>query len=315
MSWRSKLRKKEQHISLVSRICKIFGCAKKKLGLDRLKYADPFYYIERYLLPRINPNNNEFINWAVFLVFAFLLAWVAYFLLGVLLRTSSPLVIVLSYSMVPEFSRGDVIVLQGISSADELDLPAVEVPLDSLKGLPLDSYAYVYCYNTREQKLERCEESIRKFIFGLIAADEYYAKYIYFFHSDVNVPIEKQGPVVVYNSDLKPKQIIHRALVKIRAKDGWYVITKGDSPNNRLPDQMLTDKCITALTVRNSPDQKLCVFQQHAITRSAVPVRELQGKAVFYIPLIGYVKLIIFEDIPYILRGGRCPVGQECYFP
>src|SRR3989338_135460 len=102
---------------------------RKKLGF--LKYLDPFYYVDTYLVPKINPKNTEWINWIIYLVSALFFAWLIYTILGLLLATPSPMVIVVSGSMEPVLYRGDVVVMQGASPEDiraeqvELDMPTL----------------------------------------------------------------------------------------------------------------------------------------------------------------------------------------------
>ena len=51
------------------------------------------------------------------------------------------------------------------------------------------------------------------------------------------IKIDKKGPIVIYHSALLNRQIIHRAVVLLKAKDGYFVLTKGDSIYNSTIDQ------------------------------------------------------------------------------
>ncbi len=90
---------------------------------------------------------------------------------------------------------------------------------------------------------------------------------------------------MVYYSTYSKKDIIHRAVAKLKVEDGYYFLTKGDA-NARL-------------------DQECFVFGSNYYCIHPFPVKstELKGKAIFKIPLIGYAKLLIFDDLPRILRG------------
>ena len=83
--------------------------------------------------------------------------------------------------------------------------------------------------------------------------------------------------------------IIHRVIAKLRARDGVYFLTKGDSAHNPLIDQ-----------------------ETH-ITQYAVPASEVQGKMVLRVPFLGWVKLLVF-DVPKNLVSG-CYVNGRCPFP
>ncbi|MCH7902212.1 hypothetical protein IIC68_00505, partial [archaeon] len=73
----------------------------KKLR-EKLKWLDPFTYVDVFILPKINPNNDKNIETIVYIIFAFIFAFVLYnFILAFILGTDAPLVIVFSGSMEP----------------------------------------------------------------------------------------------------------------------------------------------------------------------------------------------------------------------
>ena len=82
---------------------------------EKLKWLDPFTYVDLWVMPKINPNKNKAVEWIVYIVFAFIFALALYTILGLLLQTRSPMVIVLSGSMEPTMYRGDVVVLTGVA--------------------------------------------------------------------------------------------------------------------------------------------------------------------------------------------------------
>ena len=100
--------------------------AEKKKGISQsLKWLDPFTYVDLYLMPKINPKNDELTSNIVYVICAFVFAYILYnFVLALLLGTSTPLVIVYSGSMEPNLYRGDVVVLMG---AREINVKSVDV--------------------------------------------------------------------------------------------------------------------------------------------------------------------------------------------
>ncbi|MDO8627490.1 MAG: hypothetical protein Q7K42_03425, partial [Candidatus Diapherotrites archaeon] len=70
-----------------------------------------------------------------------------------------------------------------------------------------------------------------------------------------------------------------------RAQDGIFLLTKGDSKLNPLLDQ------------------------DSSITNFPIVQKDIQGRAVLVnnyplkIPLLGYVKLLLFDDLPKFLSG------------
>lgn len=227
---------------------------------EKLKWLDPFTYVDLYLMPIVNPKKNEIITWSVYLLSAFIFAFLFYSLLGFVLATSTPMMIVVSGSMEPVFFRGDVVILQG-SSPENLLGNEVEINR-SLKGIPLREIAKVETSNG--------EVSAIKFVDG------------------PEIEINKSGDIVVYQSNYIRGPVIHRIVGKVIAKDGIFLITKGDN-NNRLD-------------------------QETSISPALVDASTINGKSVFSIPLLGYVKLILFDDIQVLLFGCKNPSGI-CLLP
>ena len=120
---------------------------KIKERLNWLKYLDPFYYVDTYVVPKVNPENIEWINWVIYVVSALFFAWLIYSLLGFLLATASPMVIVVSGSMEPVLYRGDVVVMQGaspenlVAESTTLRLPTLTktalAEISTIDGIPI----------------------------------------------------------------------------------------------------------------------------------------------------------------------------------
>lgn len=222
-----------------------------------LKWLDPFTYVDLYVMPRVNPNKNQNIELAVYLVSAFVFAYILYnFVLAGLLGTSAPLVIVYSGSMEPTLYRGDIVILQNAGS-----VPVKEISVDfPVSGKALREFAQV--------KFEQAP-------FLRASAVEINGK---------THPLDSGAQIVVYTSNTVGEDIIHRAVLKIRAPDGVFIITQGDNvKTNQGPDQ----------------DCRLDLLEtRYCISPRLIKEGELKGKYVFHIPLVGYVKLIIFDELP-----------------
>ena len=238
---------------------------------EKLKWLDPFTYVDVFIMPKLNPKKSETVSWLIYIASAFVFAWLFYTIIGLALGTTSPMVIVLSGSMEPAYHRGDVIVIQGTSaenlSATEtlLNEPTLKETALSLIGTP--GYSV-------EGNLMHIETIL--------------------FNNGQSLEIKKQGDVVVYQSNLLKKPIIHRAVAKLKAEDGWYVLTKGDSENNTTVDQDC-GRVIAGIPERN------------CLSLYPVPIEELQGKAVLWIPIIGCFKLWLVDDLGSLIATGKMP--------
>lgn len=253
---------------------------------DRLKWLDPFTYVDLYLMPKLNPSGNKITEWIVYIASAFVFALIFYSAAGFLLGTTTPLVVVVSGSMEPNLYRGDVILLQGVSG-EQLKAPEIQLNYPTLKGIPVNSFAESFCSGSLSQDLIACDSYKQAYIQGKAGLEDFRVEKIFFDEKNI-LGVKKEGDIVVYNSD-RGIPVIHRAIAKLKAQDGFYILTKGDSVKNPLIDQ----------------DTSLSLYP--------VQVKELQGKSIFRIPLIGYVKLILFDDLSVLLFG--CPYEQGCILP
>jgi len=237
----------------------------------KLKWADPFTYIDIFVMPKVNPNENEAISWVVYLASAFFFAWAIYTGLGILLGTQNPMMIVVSASMEPLYHRGDIIVLQG---ATEENLAGQEVQLDypSLSGTAFASIASPV-YRPGTNRIESIE-----------------------FNSGQKIPITKEGSIVVYWSEYRQEPIVHRVVAKLNAGDGLYLLTKGDAENNASIDQ----DCGILINGKPKSNNK-------CIELYPVPLENLQGKTLFHLPLLGCVKLWLLDDLRSLWLQGKMP--------
>ncbi len=251
------------------------------------KWLDPFTYSDIFL-ERTGLIKNQLASWSVYLVTAFLSAYLLYALLGVLFHSPSPMVIVVSGSMEPAFYRGDVMVLSGWGIED-LKAPLVEMPGQSIQGVDVGKYAETLCSVKGVQGLYPCRALSRDLAVGKLKREDVVVKKIQFTAVNKEIPVTKKGDVVVYWSESQGIPVIHRAVAKIRASDGLFVLTKGDSKLNPFIDQ------------------------DTALSYGAVRVDSLHGRVVFMVPWIGYVKLILLDDLPCYLTSPF--TGAKCQFP
>ncbi len=234
---------------------------------EKLKWLDPFTYVDLYIMPSINPKENELLSWVVYLVSAFVFAWLIYTGLGLALATDSPMMIVVSASMEPLYHRGDIVILQG---SNETGIAGPEITIDkpSLAGIEL--------------------ESIAKPIYRSGSIDSIK------FNSGEILDISQEGSIVVYWSNLMQEPVVHRTVAKLNAGDGWYLLTKGDSEKNTTVDQ----DCGFVL---NGKPSKPC------IALYPVPLDDLHGRVLFHVPVVGCVKLWLLDDLSSFISTGALP--------
>ncbi|MBN1941593.1 MAG: hypothetical protein JW772_05420 [Candidatus Diapherotrites archaeon] len=237
---------------------------------EKLKWLDPFTYVDKYLMPKINPSNNEYVSLVVYLVSAFVFAWLIYTGLGIAFGTPSPMVIVVSGSMEPVYYRGDVIILFGANTGN-VNAREVELSVPTLKRVPFSEIAQPAYIQNSVARINKIR-----------------------FNNGEEIPIETTGNIVVYFSDITRQPIIHRAVAKIKADDGYYVLTKGDSVNNYTIDQ----DCGRILP---TGPEKNC------ISLYPISIQDLQGVSAMQIPFVGCIKLWIFDDLFSLISTGRLP--------
>ncbi|VVB99196.1 Uncharacterised protein [uncultured archaeon] len=200
------------------------------------------------------------VEWGIYAFSAFVFALVLYhFVLVGILGTNFPLMIVYSGSMEPTLYRGDIVLLgspAGIKVAEAyVDFPVA--------GKPLREYSDIEISPDEKYGLRQSGISI----------------------SGKAYPFDSRGPIVVYYSALQKKEIIHRAVLKLVAPDGNFLITFGDN-NTRIDADC-----------PQGPTPGQC------INYWPVPSKDLRGKYLFHLPFLGYAKLVIFDDLPKILQG------------
>ena len=244
--------------------------SKKKSFWEKL---DPFTYVDQFVMPVVNPWNNEYLSWAIYIIFSFLFAFALYSIFGFILQTSSPLVIVVSGSMLPTLARGDVVILHGVDgpnlSVQEVMLDDVDVKNTSLKDLA---------------DMEFQNDGNWKITFKQTGQTVY-------------VPKQGSSDIIVYTSTYKNLEIIHRAVVKIRSNGEYFVLTKGD--NNPSLDQ----DCGT-VTNFLFPGENAPQLSTSKSCPSPYPIflSDVKGKALVWVPWVGYVKLVLVDGLQSVFR-------------
>jgi signal peptidase I len=262
---------------------------------QKLKWLDPFTYSD-LLLQKLDPNHEwEMKRWVIELATAFISAFLLYTILGLILQTSMPLVIVVSGSMEPVLHRGDVALLQGVHSASDLKVQEATINQD-IAGKGFWDFGSVNYFpdSTIPPSPYDCVLHRGKSVYSVLLNGKEYR-------------LNTEGDIVVYFSQLPGRvsePIIHRAVLLIHANDGDFLLTKGDSVYNPFFD---ADCGKLVGSVPECP----------CITLYPVPIQQLQGKAAGWIPLVGYVKLLLIDDLTQWLQGcppvSNCPDG--CCFP
>ncbi|MFH1224534.1 MAG: hypothetical protein V1676_01895 [Candidatus Diapherotrites archaeon] len=240
-----------------------------------LKWLDPFTYVDLFVMPRLNPKDNEYLGWAIYIFFAFVFALAFYTLLGLALNTNSPLMIVVSASMEPVLYRGDVVLLQGVPP-QSLNAPLVELDAQTLRNTALIDFAQIG-YELGDDGVLRSK--------------------ILDFGNGKKTEITTNGDIVVYFSELRNEPIIHRAVAKLHAKDGYYIITKGDNYTKNTTVDQDCGKVFSGMP------SKPC------INLYPQPAEKLDGRMILKIPFLGCAKLWLMDDLATLLTQGKLPAN------
>ena len=231
---------------------------------------------------------------------------------SVLLNTSSPISGVVSCSMLPNLYRGDFIIIQGAG------IQGYDVTLSKEEFSQLSSHNSVLYHNGTSISVmgsayahcmyNRYEPICREFISNPQAVTEKAGPFTYHYAScAIEYPqkdIRSYGPclrsvefngkeylvnysndIIVYQSDpgnlyYRVGDIVHRVIFKINVENETYYVTRGD--NNPIMDIQVYD-----------------FFQKQG--KSPIPERNVKGKVLFRIPVLGYFKLFIagfYEEDP-----------------
>ncbi|MFH0835852.1 MAG: hypothetical protein V1834_01690 [Candidatus Micrarchaeota archaeon] len=201
------------------------------------------------------------------LVTALVAAVAFWFFLGFVLQTSTPINVITSCSMLPVLDRGDMIILQG----GKITVPEASVNLDLSQAV-----ARSFILTDPDTKLALHGLSVPfvgqepAFNFDVKHCTRGSTEIMCLESVDVNGakfrPDNANDVIVFVPNPVEYGLLIHRAFLKINAADGVYYMTKGD--NNLFPDQL------SGIAL--------------------VPEKDVQGKVLLRVPVLGYLKLFLF---------------------
>jgi len=216
------------------------------MGLEKI---DPFYWFDRFWFSHLGKPQTLGEKTAYFLgevVYSIALAYIIYWSLAVILHTPKPAVIVASSSMVPHLHVGDIAIVQGVPP-EEIRAPEANLDMN-LMWKTLDEIGVIKpIYNDKGVAVKL----------------------------DVNghiYPVEQNNDIIVYYNRVVNKDIIHRVVLKIHARDGWFFLTKGD--NNK-----------TNPTLDQDCHYGMCVYIY------PIPAKDVYGRVIDVIPYIGIIKI------------------------
>jgi signal peptidase I len=266
---KNKKNKSKNKESVFSKFKKSINDSPLGVVISKLKWLDPFTYVDLFIMPKVKAvTDSELVETGVNIIFAGLFALIVYLLLGALFGTAQPLVIVYSASMEPVMYRGDVMALTKANS--EMDFGGEVTINQNLKNMPINNFLTAEYENNNLSKLV--------------------------FENKEIIP-NQNGSIIVYNSYPQGLPIIHRSIVKIKALDGEFVLTKGD---NALTNYTYDQDCGKIDQLRNTSTKNCVSFY-------AVPIEKIEGVAFFGIPKIGCIKLWLFDDLISIIGNGSLP--------
>ncbi len=185
--------------------------------LDKLKYLDPFHYFDAWWERHIGSRGPE--KLVAEIIYAFVVAYVFYTVLGIILSTPRPAVIVASESMIPTLYPGDIVFVKG-EDPRLIRAPEIELNVDGNFVMP-----------------ERVN----------ISFIHENGKTVAIKAGDTVIPVTKTGDIIVYHDNIKNRDIIHRVVLKIRTPDGrYYFLTKGDNDatNPYVDQECIGGRCI-----------------------------------------------------------------------
>jgi len=230
-------------------------------------YLDPFNYVDLLLEKWIGKPITFWksaIYWIIYIIVSFFLAMLIYKILGIIFGVSVPLAIVYSASMEPSLHRGDIAIL---TKPNNLKIDEITINENIANK---DITEFLEIIHNKNQ-------------YGLMEAE-----YIVTEDNNIFLPkaIDNKNSIVVYQSNINGKDIIHRAIAKINAKDGTFILTKGD---NHKTNVFIDQDC--DIIVENGKP----IIQKPCLNLYPIKEKDIKGKKIGKIPYIGYIKLVLFQ--------------------
>jgi signal peptidase I len=220
------------------------------------KYLDPFFPYDK-LIEFLKKKNlsNKYSDFIIFIIYALILAYLILALLALILGSHEAMMIVVSGSMEPKLNVGDIVVLK---SPKTINTTYIDVNF-AIKNRPINEYIKVnYILENGLPKIKDLNVSGQ------------------------TINLNLQGDIVVYYSDLQKKEIIHRAVLGIKATDGIFYITKGD---NEKTNFVLDADCRFSMITNEGLVTINCLYPY------ALEKEDVLSKHFFKIPYLGWVKL------------------------
>jgi len=232
-----------------------------------LKWLDPFTSVD-YVLEKTIGKQEGFwkgvIYWGCYLLTAFFCALILYKMIGLFLGVAEPLAIVVTSSMHPVLKVGDVAIF-----TRPVNLKVEEISIDkNIRFKDLKEFAEI-----RYEKNKYGLNEARTITIGEKTIDLLEA-------------IRKNNSIVVFKSNTENKDIVHRAIAKINANDGVFILTKGDNPKTNI---YIDQDCDISIEDGYPKIGKNC------LNIYPLKLEDIQRKKIGKIPYIGYIKLVLFQ--------------------
>ncbi|MCC7570441.1 hypothetical protein KO465_03785 [Candidatus Micrarchaeota archaeon] len=245
------------------------------------------------------------------LLIGILIAIAVLYGISFLLNTSTPISAVVTCSMVPQLDRGDMVLIRGtdVKTYGTLYMPdvsvyditpdarvaignmsmnlegSIDIYCSKFEDPDTDPFCYEYRRNPEyiteyhgplafqygicERKSRRSDETFE--IPCVVSVKDVYSG------QEISLyPHSKEGDIVVYQpneGDLFSNvgDIVHRAVVTVKTKEGTYYLTKGD--NNHITD--------------------LQIYMPGYGGNHLIPEKNVKGNVIFGVPIVGYIKLFM----------------------
>jgi len=221
---------------------------------SKLKWIDPFTYLDFFIeFLHKKGINYKALDVVLQILYALFLAYLTICIVGLITGASKPITIVVTGSMEPNVNVGDFLIVGAPKNIETTD-----VYYDGkVGGKDIKEFLEPIFVNGNTTKVK---------VGGTIY--------------DLNT----NADVIIYYSPVVNKDLVHRAVIRINAKDGVFYLTKGDNTETNF---MLDEDCEFVYGQYIVKDA--CLY------KTAIPENEIQGKMLFKIPYIGYIKVIPYK--------------------
>jgi signal peptidase I len=235
----------------------------KSKFVESLKWIDPFNYVDILLAKLFGEPDQTWkkvLFWIIYLLFAFVFAFLLYKIFGLIFGVSMPFATVVSGSMEPSFYRGDIIIIKSPTNLKS----EVAVIDENIANQDIKDFAKMY-YEPNSYGLYQIDR--------IVIDNQTYS---------LNDIVSKNNSVIIYPSNTRGIPIIHRVALTIEANDGTFYITKGD---NNKTNRIIDEDCNID---ENGIPQNGCLHMY------PIANKEIIGKKIGRIPYLGYIKLFLF---------------------